>query len=251
MLHIAIPTIQIGGTIRTSIGSQGHLITRNWPSTLQALSLEQAILNLNKVVGDFVADRNPSPINSLVKRLICLHPNRAKPRPSREREEEENKGEIKGAVQRRRILKLSKFHYTMQVPVKYEDPGYPTISVMIGETCVEKALLDLGANRSVKIPRGMIEDVLVQVDKNGVMQLTFGNMTLELNIFYMCNKQFHPGEEEGLEEVFACYSPPLKMREEILILFNEEETQEAVKEEHPKLIQAITHGVKVCILGRE
>ncbi|RVW57937.1 hypothetical protein CK203_112438 [Vitis vinifera] len=64
---------------------------------------------------------------------------------------------------------------------------------MIGETCVEKALLDLGASvnllpysvykqlglgelkptsitlslvdRSVKIPRGMIEDVLVQVDK--------------------------------------------------------------------------------------
>ena len=78
-------------------------------------------------------------------------------------------------------------------PVKYKDPGCPTISVSIGGTCVEKALLDLGAsvnllpysvykqlglgelkptsitlslaNRSVKIPRGMIEDVLVQVDK--------------------------------------------------------------------------------------
>ena len=78
-------------------------------------------------------------------------------------------------------------------PMKYKDPSYPTISVMIGETCVEKALLDLGASvnllpysvykqlglgelkltsitlsltdRSMKIPRGMIEDVLVQVDK--------------------------------------------------------------------------------------
>ncbi|RVW19934.1 hypothetical protein CK203_115149 [Vitis vinifera] len=78
-------------------------------------------------------------------------------------------------------------------PIKYKDPGSPTISVMIGEMCVEKALLDLGASvnllpysvykqlglgelkptsitlsladRSVKIPRGMIEDVLVQVDK--------------------------------------------------------------------------------------
>ncbi|RVW72153.1 hypothetical protein CK203_061806 [Vitis vinifera] len=78
-------------------------------------------------------------------------------------------------------------------PVKYKYPGCPTISVMIEETCVEKALLDLGASvnllpysvykqlglgelkstsitlsladRSVKIPRGMIEDVLVQVDK--------------------------------------------------------------------------------------
>ena len=30
--------------------------------------------------------------------------------------------------------------------VKYKDPGCPTISVNIGGTCVEKALLDLGAN---------------------------------------------------------------------------------------------------------
>ena len=80
------------------------------------------------------------------------------------------------------------------------------------------------ADRSVKIPKGIVEDVLVKIDKfyypvdfvvldtepssnepnhvpiilgrpflttanatincrNGVMQLTFGNMTLELNIF--------------------------------------------------------------------
>ncbi|RVW19767.1 Transposon Ty3-I Gag-Pol polyprotein [Vitis vinifera] len=78
-------------------------------------------------------------------------------------------------------------------PVKYKDPGCPTISVNIGGTHVEKALLDLGASvnllpysvykqlglgglkptaitlsladRSVKIPRGVIEDVLVQVNK--------------------------------------------------------------------------------------
>ena len=134
--------------------------------------------------------------------------------------------------------------------VKYKDPGCPTISVNIGGTCVEKALLDLGASvnllpysvykqlglgelkltsitlsladRSIKIPKGTVEDVLIQVDKfyyhvdfvvlntepigvganyvpiilgrpflatsnaiinfrNGVMQLTFGNMTLVLN----------------------------------------------------------------------
>ncbi|KAJ9675883.1 hypothetical protein PVL29_024715 [Vitis rotundifolia] len=225
-------------------------------------------------------------------------------------------------------------------PVKYKDPGCPTISVMIGETCVEKALLDLGASvnllpysvykqlglgelkptsitlsladRSVKIPRGMVEDVLVQVDKfyypvdfvvldtdpvakginsipiilgrpflatsnaiincrNGVMRLTFGNMTLDLNIFYLCNKQFHPGEEEGPEEVCMIDNlveehcdqkmledlnesfgdleeglpkpldllvtlPPLKMREEILPLFKKEEEQETIKEEPPTLI---------------
>ena len=90
-------------------------------------------------------------------------------------------------------------------------------------TSITLSLVD----RFVKIPRGMIEDVLVQVDRfyypmdfvvlntdpvakgtncvpiilrrpfldtsnaiincrNGVMQLTFGNMMLELNIFYMC-----------------------------------------------------------------
>ena len=80
-----------------------------------------------------------------------------------------------------------------KTPVKYKDPGCPTISANIGGTCVEKALLDLGASvnllpysvykqlglgelkpttitlsladRSVKIPKGTMEDVLVQVDK--------------------------------------------------------------------------------------
>ena len=140
----------------------------------------------------------------------------------------------------------------------------------IGGTCVEKALLDLGASvnllpysmykqlglgelkptsitlsladRFIKIPQGTVEDVLIQVDKfyypvdfvvlntepvaagtnyvsiilgrpflvtsnaiincrNGVMQLTFGNMTLELNIFHLSKKHMQP-VKEGLEE--AC-----------------------------------------------
>ena len=33
------------------------------------------------------------------------------------------------------------------------------------------------------------------------MQLTFGNMTLELNIFHLYKKHIHPKEEEGLDEV--------------------------------------------------
>ena len=77
--------------------------------------------------------------------------------------------------------------------MKYKDPSCPTISVNIGSTCVEKALLDLGASvnllpysmykqlglgelkptsitlsladRSIKIPKGIVEDVLIQVDK--------------------------------------------------------------------------------------
>ena len=55
--------------------------------------------------------------------------------------------------------------------VKYKDPGCPTNSVNIRGTCVEKALLDLGASvnlladRSIKIPKGTVGDVLILVDK--------------------------------------------------------------------------------------
>ena len=80
-----------------------------------------------------------------------------------------------------------------KTPVKYKDPGCPTILVNIGGTSVEKALLNLGASvnllpysmykqlglgelkptsitlslaySSIKIPKGTIEDVLIQVDK--------------------------------------------------------------------------------------
>ena len=156
-----------------------------------------------------------------------------------------------------------------KTPVKYKDPGCPTISVNIGGISVEKVLLDLGASvnlfpysmykqlglgelkptsitlsladRSIKIPNGTIEDVLIQVDRfyypvdfvvldtepvavganhvpiilgrpflatsntiincqNGVMQLTFGNMTLELNIFHLGKRHMH-SEEDDFEEV--------------------------------------------------
>ena len=97
------------------------------------------------------------------------------------------------------------------------------------------------ADRSIKIPKGTIEDVLIQVDRfyypvdfvvldtepvavganhvpiilgrpflatlnaiinfqNGVMQLTFGNMTLELNIFHLSKRHMN-SEEDDCEEV--------------------------------------------------
>ena len=156
-----------------------------------------------------------------------------------------------------------------KTPMNYKDLGCPNISVNIGGTCVENALLDLGASvnllpysmykqlglgelnptsitlsltdRSIKIPKGTVEDVLIQVDKfyypvdlvvldtelaatgannapiilgrpflatsiviinfqNGVMQLAFGNMTLELNIFHLSKKHMQP-VEDGSEEV--------------------------------------------------
>ena len=154
-------------------------------------------------------------------------------------------------------------------PVKYKDPGSPTISVNNGGNCIEKSLLDLGASVnllsysvykqlglgelkptnitlsladiSVKIPKGIVEDVLVKIDKfyypvdfvvldtepianepnhvpiilgrpvlatanaiincrNGVMQLTFGNMTLELNIFHLNNKHRLPEDENQMTD---------------------------------------------------
>ena len=78
-------------------------------------------------------------------------------------------------------------------PVKYKDRVSPTISVNIGGTCIDKALLDLGASvnllpysvykqlglgelkptditlsladRSMNIPKGIVEDVFIKVDK--------------------------------------------------------------------------------------
>ncbi|XP_057958093.1 uncharacterized protein LOC131150977 [Malania oleifera] len=80
-----------------------------------------------------------------------------------------------------------------ETPPKYRDSGSPTISIMIGESRIARALLDLGnsvnllsyslyeqlglgelkattlmlqlANRSIKRPRGVMEDVLVKVDR--------------------------------------------------------------------------------------
>jgi hypothetical protein len=66
---------------------------------------------------------------------------------------------------------------------KYKDPGCPTISCIIGNFRIKQALFDIGASvnllpysvyeqitlqlvdRSVKIPREVVEDVLVQIDK--------------------------------------------------------------------------------------
>ena len=78
-------------------------------------------------------------------------------------------------------------------PPKYKDPGCPTVSCNIGNFRIQQALLDLGASvnllpysvyeqlglgelkptkvtlqladRSIKKPRGIVEDVLVQIDK--------------------------------------------------------------------------------------
>ena len=153
------------------------------------------------------------------------------------------------------------------LPPNYKDPGSHTISIIVGNSKLGHALVDLGASvnllpysvyvdlglreleptnitlqladRSVKIPRGIVKDVLVQVDKfyfpvdfvmldtqpvvnqgtqfpvilgrpflatanaiihcrEGLMTLSFGNMTVNLNIFNVIKGM---GDEEDVCEV--------------------------------------------------
>ncbi|RVW85026.1 Retrovirus-related Pol polyprotein from transposon 17.6 [Vitis vinifera] len=179
----------------------------------------------------------------------------------------------------KRMIKLSKKAVLIEqvsaiienkAMVKYKDPGFSTISVQIGDSFVERALLDLGASvnllpysiykqlglgelkattiklsladRSIKVPRGVVENVLVQVEKfyypvdfvvldteplktcvnyvpiilgrpflattnalikcrNGLMQLSFGNMTVEMNVFNLCKQ---PMNHDDVEDKEAC-----------------------------------------------
>ncbi|RVW72371.1 hypothetical protein CK203_056227 [Vitis vinifera] len=164
--------------------------------------------------------------------------------------EKEKKEEIKGK-RKENSTKKEDLEAKCKSLVKYKDPGCPTISVMIGETCLEKALLDLGASvnllpysvynqlglgelkptsitlsladRSMKIPRGMIEDVLVQVDQ-----------------FYY-PMDFVVLDMDSVAKGTNCIPiilgrPFLATSNAIINCMNEEETQEAIKEEPPKLI---------------
>ena len=98
------------------------------------------------------------------------------------------------------------------------------------------------ADHSIKVPRGVVEDVLVQVEKfyypvdfvvldieplkkgmnfvpiilgrpflattnalincrNGLIQLSFGNMTMEMNVFNLCKQ---PIDDDNVEDEEAC-----------------------------------------------
>jgi len=85
------------------------------------------------------------------------------------------------------------FILSHKIPVKYKDSGCPTISIVIGDQLIHKALLDLGAcinlipfteyerlglgelkpikmviqvaDRPTRLPRGIVENVLIRVDE--------------------------------------------------------------------------------------
>uniref|UniRef100_A0A2N9ELE6 Retrotransposon gag domain-containing protein n=1 Tax=Fagus sylvatica TaxID=28930 RepID=A0A2N9ELE6_FAGSY len=72
-----------------------------------------------------------------------------------------------------------------KIPPKYKDPGCPTISCIIGNHDIEQALLDLGASVNL-MPYSVAflatANALINC-RNGLMKLSFGHMTLEVNIF--------------------------------------------------------------------
>ena len=193
-------------------------------------------------------------------------------------------------------------------PVKYKDPGCPTISVNIGGICVEKALLDLGASVnlllysmyrqlglgelkptsitlsltdwSIKIPKGTVEDVLIQVDKfyypvdfvvldtepvaaganyvpiilgrpflatsnaiincmNGVMQLTFENMTLELNIFHLSKKHMQPEKDVPEETCIIDTILEEEADQQGILDIQDEELTECVEEQEEVVMKSV------------
>ncbi|RVW63895.1 Retrovirus-related Pol polyprotein from transposon 17.6 [Vitis vinifera] len=158
----------------------------------------------------------------------------------------------------------------------------PTISIMIGGKVVEKALLDLGASvnllpysvykqlglgelkptsitlslvdRSVKIPRGIIEDVLVQVDNFYYPEWThathFWQHDTELNIFYMSKKLITLKKKKK-----GCLNPQM-----CLLLYKVGGGEKrfylcSIKRRHKKLLkkrpkaqsEASAHGVEIYI----
>ncbi|RVW86148.1 hypothetical protein CK203_038041 [Vitis vinifera] len=321
MLHMEIPTIQIGGTIQISPGSQEHFSTHNQAKHLNKL---QILSKQYAREGRFPSQPHQNPKVSMkwklmrriftgedVKALITL-------------------GVVKVNIPLLDMIKqvptYAKFlKDLLQVSSEVQRSGLPYHLSDDWRNCSGESFVRLGASvnllpysvykqlglgelkptsitlsladRSVKIPRGIIEDVLVQVDnfyypvdfvvldtdpivketnyvpiilgrpflatsnaiincRNGLMQLTFGNMTLELNIFYM-SKSNQSGRRRrsrrGLPEPSDLLAtlPGWRRIEEILPLFNKEEAQEAVKEEPQSLIEAPTHGVEVYIPRRE
>ncbi|XP_075500108.1 uncharacterized protein LOC142538692 [Primulina tabacum] len=82
--------------------------------------------------------------------------------------------------------------------LKYKDPGCPTITCIIGENKIKKALLDLGASVNL-LPYSVYENLILGRPflvtsnalincRNGIMKLSFRNMTLELNVFNLCKQ---------------------------------------------------------------
>ncbi|KAL6350740.1 hypothetical protein AAG906_028205 [Vitis piasezkii] len=122
------------------------------------------------------------------------------------------KKEIKNSSEILEVLRQVKVNIPLLDMIKQ----VPTYAKFLKDLCTVKRGL-LVTKNAFLTSKGVIEDVLVQVDKfyypvdfvvldtdSSVKEenyLTFGNMTLEVNIFHLCKRHLYPEEEEGFEEV--------------------------------------------------
>ena len=139
------------------------------------------------------------------------------------------------------------------------------------------------ADRSIKLPKGTIKDVLIQVDKfyylvdfivldtepvavgayyvpiilgrqflstsngiinfrNGVMQLTFGNMTLELNIFHLSKKHMQPVEDDYEEVcIIDTILEEQANEQQVQDVLNQELSDNLVEQQDPQSL-SLVHG---------
>uniref|UniRef100_A0A2N9IFV1 Aspartic peptidase DDI1-type domain-containing protein n=1 Tax=Fagus sylvatica TaxID=28930 RepID=A0A2N9IFV1_FAGSY len=115
-----------------------------------------------------------------------------------------------------------------KIPPKYKDPGCPTISCTIGDYMIECVLLDLGASVNllpffVYLQLGLdlflaTTNALINC-RNGRMKITFGSMTVKLNIFNVNPQKLVDEECEYVNFIEAapqeefdknCFSDPFE-----------------------------------------
>ncbi|RVW94229.1 hypothetical protein CK203_034819 [Vitis vinifera] len=292
MLHMEIPTFKLEEPSKFLLEAKSTSVHTTRPSISTSFNLEQAIVNLSKVVGDFVGDQKS--INAqLSQRIVSVENTLNKMMDGMQNDLSQKIDNLQYSISRLTNLntvqerggfllnltktprvsmkwKLMKGESSQCKSLEVQRSGLPYHLSDDWRNCSGESFVRLGASvnllpysvykqlglselkptsitlsladRSVKIPRGIIEDVLVQVDnfyypvdfvvldtdpivketnyvpiilgrpflatskaiitcRNGLMQLTFGNMTLELNIFYMSKKPINPEEDEDPEEV--------------------------------------------------
>ncbi|RVX20233.1 hypothetical protein CK203_004600 [Vitis vinifera] len=161
----------------------------------QSSSLEQAIVNLSKIDNLQYSISRLTNLNTVQEK--GRFPSQPHQNPKGIHEVETHEGESSQVRDVKALITLRSAFLTEQVsaiiqcksPLKYKDPGCPTISVMIGGKVVEKALLDLGASVNL-LPYSVYKQL-------GLGELKPTSITLSL----ADRSQITPEEEEGPEEV--------------------------------------------------
>ncbi|RVW32083.1 Pol polyprotein [Vitis vinifera] len=245
----------------------------------QSSNVEQVIMNLARMQNDL--SQKIDNVQYTISRLTNLNKVQEKRKfPSQPHQNPKDIHDVEAQEGESSKVREVKVVITLRSGKEVDQPTSKSKhdeEMSIGGTCVEKSLLDLGAsvnllpysiykqlglrelkptsitlslaNRSVKIPRGVIKDVLVQVDKFyypvDFVVLDTDPVSKKL-IMFLSYLEDHSWLHQMQSSIvgmrvpetlrFTCYPAPWRRREEILPLFNEEEMQRATKEEPPKLI---------------